>query len=32
VAGLGVKRRQVGSLVIYEIEPGQAALHGTDSP
>jgi len=30
VAGLGVKRRQVGSLVIYEIEPGPAALHGTD--
>lgn len=30
VAGLGVKRRHVGSLVIYEIEPGPAALHGTD--
>ncbi len=30
VAGLGVKRRQVGSLVIYEIGPGPAALHGTD--
>jgi hypothetical protein len=30
VAGLGVRRRQVGSLVIYEIEPGPAALHGTD--
>jgi hypothetical protein len=30
VAGLGVKRRRVGSLVIYEIEPGPAALHGTD--
>jgi hypothetical protein len=30
VAGLGVKRRQVGSLVIYEIEPGPATLHGTD--
>jgi hypothetical protein len=30
VAGLGVKRRQVGSLVIYEIEPGPSALHGTD--
>jgi hypothetical protein len=27
VAGLGVKRRQVGSLVIYEIGPGPAALH-----
>jgi hypothetical protein len=30
VAGMGVKRRQVGSLVIYEIGPGPAALHGTD--
>jgi hypothetical protein len=30
VAGLGVKRRQVGSLVIYEIGPGPSALHGTD--
>ena len=30
VAGLGVKRRQVGSLVIYEIGPGPAALHGHD--
>jgi hypothetical protein len=30
IVGLGVKRRQVGSLVIYEIEPGPAALHGTD--
>jgi hypothetical protein len=30
VAGLGVKRRQVGSLVIYEIGPGPKALHGTD--
>jgi hypothetical protein len=29
-AGLGVKRRRVGSLVIYEIEPGPSALHGTD--
>lgn len=27
VAGLGVKRRQVGSLVIYEIGPGPKALH-----
>ncbi len=27
VAGLGVKRRRVGSLVIYEIGPGPAALH-----
>jgi hypothetical protein len=30
VAGLGVTRRQVGSLVIYEIAPGPKALHGTD--
>ena len=30
VTGLGVKRRRVGSLVIYKIEPGPAALHGTD--
>jgi hypothetical protein len=30
VAGLGVKRRQVGSIVIYEVGPGPAALHGTD--
>ncbi len=30
VAGLGVIRRQVGSLVIYEIGPGPKALHGTD--
>jgi hypothetical protein len=30
IAGLGVTRRQVGSLVIYEIGPGPAALHGTD--
>lgn len=30
VAGLGVTRRQVGSLVIYEIGPGPAALHGHD--
>jgi hypothetical protein len=27
IAGLGVKRRQVGTLVIYEIGPGPAALH-----
>ncbi len=27
VAGLGVTRRQVGSLVIYEIGPGPKALH-----
>jgi len=30
VAGLGVTRRRVGSIVIYEIGPGPAALHGTD--
>jgi hypothetical protein len=30
VSGLGVTRRQVGSLVIYEIGPGPKALHGTD--
>jgi hypothetical protein len=30
VTGLGVKRRQVGSLEIYEIGPGPAALHGHD--
>jgi hypothetical protein len=29
VAGLGVTRRRVGSLVIYEIGPGPASLHGT---
>jgi hypothetical protein len=30
IAGLGVTRRQVGALVIYEIGPGPASLHGTD--
>lgn len=30
VAGLGVTRRSVGTLVIYEIGPGPKALHGTD--
>jgi hypothetical protein len=30
VAGLGITRRRVGSLVIYEIGPGPKALHGTD--
>jgi hypothetical protein len=30
VAGLGVTRRAVGSIVIYEIGPGPSALHGTD--
>jgi hypothetical protein len=29
VTGLGVKRRQVGSIVIYEIGPGPAALHSS---
>jgi hypothetical protein len=30
IAGLGITRRRVGSLVIFEIGPGPAALHGTD--
>jgi hypothetical protein len=30
VAGLGITRRRVGSLVIYEIGPGPSALHGSD--
>ncbi len=30
IAGLGVTRRQVGSVVIYEIGPGPATLHGHD--
>lgn len=30
IAGLGITRKQVGSVVIYEIGPGPAALHGTD--
>jgi hypothetical protein len=30
IAGLGVTRRRVGSLVIYEIGAGPKALHGTD--
>jgi hypothetical protein len=30
VAGLGITKRQVGSVVIYEIGPGPAALHGSD--
>jgi hypothetical protein len=30
VAGLGITRRRVGSLVIYEIGPGPKALHGHD--
>jgi hypothetical protein len=30
ITGLGITRRQVGSLVIYEIGPGPKALHGTN--
>jgi hypothetical protein len=30
IAGLGITQRRIGSLVIYEIGPGPAALHGTD--
>ena len=30
IAGLGITRRQVGSLVIYQIGPGPKALHGAD--
>jgi hypothetical protein len=30
IAGLGVTRHRVGSIVIYEIGPGPAALHGTN--
>ena len=30
IAGLGITKRQVGSVVIYEIGPGPAALHGHD--
>ncbi len=30
IAGLGMTRRRVGSIVIYEIGPGPAALHGTN--
>jgi hypothetical protein len=30
VTGLGIYRRQIGSLVIYEIGPGPKSLHGTD--
>jgi hypothetical protein len=30
IAGLGISKRRAGSLVIYEIGPGPAALHGTD--
>jgi hypothetical protein len=30
VTGLGITKRAVGSIVIYEIGPGPKALHGTD--
>jgi hypothetical protein len=30
IAGLGITRKQVGSVVIYEIGPGPKALHGSD--
>ena len=30
IAGLGITRRQVGPVVIYEIGPGPKALHGHD--
>ena len=30
IAGLGITRHQVGSVVIYQIGPGPKALHGTD--
>jgi hypothetical protein len=30
IAGLGITRRRVGTLEIYTIGPGPAALHGTD--
>jgi hypothetical protein len=30
VKGLGVTKRRIGSLVIYEVGPGPKALHGTD--
>jgi hypothetical protein len=30
IAGLGITARHAGSLVIYEIGPGPAALHGSD--
>jgi len=30
IAGLGISKRRVGSIVIYEIGPGPAALHGSD--
>jgi len=30
IAGLGITRRRVGAIVIYEIGPGPKALHGSD--
>jgi len=30
IAGLGITRRRIGSIVIYKIGPGPKALHGTD--
>jgi hypothetical protein len=30
IGGLGITRRRVGSIVIYEIGPGPKSLHGTD--
>jgi hypothetical protein len=30
VAGLGITRRRVGSIIIYRIGPGPKALHGSD--
>jgi hypothetical protein len=30
IAGLGITRKRVGELVIYEIGPGPKALHGSD--
>jgi len=30
IAGLGLSRRRVGSIVIFQIGPGPKALHGTN--
>jgi len=30
IAGLGITRRRVGSIIIYKIGPGPSALHGSD--
>jgi hypothetical protein len=30
IVGLGVSRRRVGSIVIFQIGPGPKALHGSD--